>query len=926
MSVARKAVLSSLVGQPLNVVLLLVGTIATTRLLSPDERGVFSGVMAAFTLVQMIQTFGGGVQATRQNITKSEIRQSATVICFACALAFIALQLFAPAISNLLNEPKAESVIRILSISSLFAPLEVLLGGQLVREMRGKDVMTCSLLKTFMMVLGSISAIFLGYTFQGMAIGFVCATITYCFASYLFVRKNQHWSGFESPSKAYLLRSASLTGFLVAKNASERLIHPAVLALQGAFAAGILGTGWGILDMAKQVLVDSLTMFITPILSGVESDSKTYRFYFEKMTAIIGAIVPPAFLSAGMLSNELIELMFGTKWLSAAPIMTIFSIAGALHYSTIGYAEQLISQKDDGQALKWEIIMGSICLGLFIPALSFSLTTAAWTRVFYSFLVLCLSLYIANRTARIDLKIIAVIYLKNIAISFATILPIFLISYSELSLYPKFAFSVLAGIAFYLAAIKLTKHALNEELGKLKTAILRKVNVGSNSPSDQRLSQTLETFTQKIKANLREVESNQNSPALSIKFTFGKELFEPDLKQCQIKVLINELASISNNGELQAYFDFKFPTGESGIYGPISIRLSEGSKQSELSTLAKAISFHSCVLLKQYATWENPRPVSREYLIPLAECVYKIRSSPVRFSSRVTLRLKRLLKGQKGYKQWQIGLANSVSPTTASLQQTLKKVSWIKCEKDRSQADPMLVEHKDQLYIFFEEMLHSSNVGYIKVGRVVLDDSPRMTDVKSVCFNPPLNNHVSFPHVLKRGADYFLLPENSATANTQIYKATNFPTQWTLYRALLDELPGVDPILFNHNGLEWLFVADGTLGNVDNNLRLFYASCVDEKFEEHPSSPIALGLGGSRMAGPIIVKDSKVFRLGQSSIVDYGAGILVFEITELTITRYQEKLVNDWAIHTNDANMLGFHTYSNSEAFDCAAVDMRVSI
>jgi O-antigen/teichoic acid export membrane protein len=926
MSVARKAVLSSFVGQPLNVMLLLTGTIATTRLLSPDERGVYSGVIAAFTLVQIIQTFGAGVQAIRQNITQSEIRQSATVTWIGSILAFIALQLFAPAISNLLNEPKAESVIRILSFSCLFSPLEVLLGGQLVREMRGKDVMICGLLKTLTLVFVSISAIFLGFTYQGMAIGFVCATVIYCFASFLFVRKSQHWSGFETPSKANLLQSASLTGFLVAKNASDRLIHPTVLAIQGAFAAGILGTSWGILDMIKQVVVDSLTLFITPILSGSESNSKTYRFYFEKMTAIIGGIVPPAFLSAGMLSHQLVELMFGAKWLSAAPIMTIFSIAGALHFSTVGYADQLLSQKGEKEALKWEIIMGTICLGLFIPALTYGLTAAAWTRVFYSFLVLCLSLYIANRTANIDLKVIAFTYLKNIAISLATIFPIFLISYTDLSLYPKFAASVISGVAFYLAAIMLTGHILNDEITKLRVALLRKMNIGSNSLSNQPLGQTLENLQREIETYLSGLRRKQSNHSQKITFFFAKEPFEPNLNQGQIRVLIDQRELSTGTGAIQAYFDFKFPTGQTGIYGPVSVRLRGVSTKSALSTLAKAIALHSDILLKQHETWRNPQVIAKEHLVPLAECVHQIQSSPVAFSNRVASRLKRFLKGQKGYKQWRIGLTNTVSPADADLQQTLKKVSWVKCDKDRSQADPMLIEHGDQLYVFFEEMLHSSNIGYIKVGKVETGTTLRISDITSVCFNPALTNHVSFPHVMKRGADYFLLPENSATAKTQIYRATNFPSQWTLHRALLDELPGIDPILFTHNGLEWLFVSDGTLGNVDNNLRLFYAPSIDEQFVEHPSSPIALGLGGSRMAGPIIVKDSKLFRLGQSSIVDYGAGILVFEITELTKTTYQENLINDWTIKPEETNLLGFHTYSNAAFIDCAAVDIRVNI
>jgi O-antigen/teichoic acid export membrane protein len=473
---AKNAIISSMLGQPINVVLLMIGTIVTTRLLSPDERGVFSGVMAGFSLIQILQTFGTGVQLIRRSVTPDEIRQSATIALMGCLVAFIAMQFGAKPLSALLNEPRAELVFRVLSCSSLIAPLEVFLGGYLLRHMKGKEMMMCSVIKSFAMVGVSIGSILVGYTYLGLAIGFLAGTTAFVASAYFFIRNEISWPSLQKPDRGFLKRTSSLTGFLAAKNLSERLIHPAVLTTQGAFAAGILGTSWGILDIAKQILVDALMIFLTPLLSGHSNDSKSLRFYFEKMTAAIGGIVPPAFLSVAILSEELIFLLFGNKWIEAAPIMSIFCVAGALHFSTINYADFLIAQKKDSRALQLELVMTTICLGMFIPMLQYGLEHAAWTRVVYSTLVMCLSLYIASSTASVSMRDLFKIIVKNALVTAITVVPVIALHFVELSSNVRLCLATFAGLTFYVAALILSKHLLGHEIVKIGRRLITRAS------------------------------------------------------------------------------------------------------------------------------------------------------------------------------------------------------------------------------------------------------------------------------------------------------------------------------------------------------------------------------------------------------------------------------------------------------------------
>jgi hypothetical protein len=103
-------------------------------------------------------------------------------------------------------------------------------------------------------------------------------------------------------------------------------------------------------------------------------------------------------------------------------------------------------------------------------------------------------------------------------------------------------------------------------------------------------------------------------------------------------------------------------------------------------------------------------------------------------------------------------------------------------------------------------------------------------------------------------------------------------------------LPGrprlLDPTPFVHDGGVYLF------GNVEPEgpsvLRLWHATDLTGPYFEHPDSPIHLSPAGGRMGGSILRHGKQLLRIGQDFSRDYGDGLLLFRIEELSPTRYRE--------------------------------------
>ncbi|BAY07116.1 glucosamine inositolphosphorylceramide transferase family protein [Calothrix sp. NIES-2098] len=218
-------------------------------------------------------------------------------------------------------------------------------------------------------------------------------------------------------------------------------------------------------------------------------------------------------------------------------------------------------------------------------------------------------------------------------------------------------------------------------------------------------------------------------------------------------------------------------------------------------------------------------------------------------------------------------------------------------------ADPFMVREDGSWYLFFEVLnnrrkkgeiaLATSNDGYSwKYQQIVLTEA----------------FHLSYPYVFKFQNEYYMIPESYEANSIRLYKAVNFPTQWTLVKTLLDGSDYVDSSIFNFNDRWWLF----TTSFKSNILRLFYADDLMGNWIEHPQSPvIEENVNIARPGGRVLVSNGQIFRYTQDGEGFYGNQVRAFEITNLTTTNYAEKPVKENPILKGSGfgwNKTGMHT------------------
>lgn len=290
---------------------------------------------------------------------------------------------------------------------------------------------------------------------------------------------------------------------------------------------------------------------------------------------------------------------------------------------------------------------------------------------------------------------------------------------------------------------------------------------------------------------------------------------------------------------------------------------------------------------------------------------------------KIGINLAQRLNPFRGEKEehWRICLARNASSRLADHEARMPAgFRWLECPAGHSYADPFLFERQGQLWLFFEDFSYRERRGRIVCAPVLPDLS---IGPVSVCLDLPY--HLSYPFVFEHGGEIFMIPESSANETVDLWRATEFPFQWSLEKTLFRGR-AVDTTPLLHDGRWYFFAALMEPRGRPAFGALFFADDLTGEWVHHPGSPICTDVRRARSAGPIQRLGGRLLRPVQDCAESYGRRIHVHEILELTPATYREQYLHsiepDW-----EANLTGVHTYGTCggiEVLDAATlVDRR---
>jgi folate-dependent phosphoribosylglycinamide formyltransferase PurN len=236
------------------------------------------------------------------------------------------------------------------------------------------------------------------------------------------------------------------------------------------------------------------------------------------------------------------------------------------------------------------------------------------------------------------------------------------------------------------------------------------------------------------------------------------------------------------------------------------------------------------------------------------------------------------------HEEWNIGVL--YQPIWRLLEpESSLNIRWLPAPSpDSFRADPFgYISSDGSLNVLYEKFDHLSARGQIYKVRPrrdsVLKRSRSMLESEG---------HLSYPYVVEHGGRIYVVPESCDQGRVSLYQVKEDNEGLELVKVLLD-VPLIDPTLFQHDGLWWLFGSMAPLSNT--TLYAYFSKHLEGPYEPHPLNPLKFDVRSARPAGTPFVKDGILYRPSQDSSETYGGRIAINRMIELSPTAFKEELV-----------------------------------
>lgn len=236
---------------------------------------------------------------------------------------------------------------------------------------------------------------------------------------------------------------------------------------------------------------------------------------------------------------------------------------------------------------------------------------------------------------------------------------------------------------------------------------------------------------------------------------------------------------------------------------------------------------------------------------------------------------------------------------------TLSRFRKLIPPSDRFWADPCVVEHDGEYWVFFEELEYARGIGHLACMRMNEDGSH--SGVIKVLEKP---YHLSYPFVFDYQGQYYMVPETADNHTVELYRCEEFPHRWVFEKNLMEGVDAYDSTLLEHDGRWWLFASMRQHENCLTNeaLYLFHAdNPLSTDWQPHPQNPVVASASQARPAGRLFEKDGSLYRPSQNCAGAYGKGLNINLIRQFDRQIYREETVHRCQPE-GECDLVGMHT------------------
>lgn len=310
-------------------VLQLGAQVALARTLGPEIFGIFAIGMVVLTFATFFSGFGFSWSLLqRTTLCNEDVRFAWTWQIIVGIATTAAVYLLAPVLAGYFREPQAQAVIEWLSLACLLsaaaAPATYLLQRDLNFRAAGM-VQVGSYMAGYLVV--GVPMAMLGWGATSLVAAWLVQAVVVLVASYLLKPhplQPLFWYA-DAASAVGTGRAVFLTNIVNwMLNNLDRILIGRLLNTQ---SLGLYNAAYNLATMPNNLLLGALQPAFLAAGARLQNERERLgRAYFQ-MLATIFVVVLPVFVLLALISNDLVSFLYGSKWGSAGPVLSILFLS-----------------------------------------------------------------------------------------------------------------------------------------------------------------------------------------------------------------------------------------------------------------------------------------------------------------------------------------------------------------------------------------------------------------------------------------------------------------------------------------------------------------------------------------------------------------------------------------------------------------------
>lgn len=302
-------------------------TLIVVRYISPGEYGINAMLEAPLEILALFSVLGIDMALVQAKVIKDQDLKSAFgMLLLLNGLLFLTYFFGAEQLATYYNEPRLGDIGKVLSVIFLTAPFRAIPNALMDRALDFKLKATVELVAT---IVASVSTLVMAYNGAGvwalvfgLIINTILRAILFTIARPWFV-----WPSFDF-SNAYLLVRF---GGVVSLNTMAIILGDKVMVLVGGphlgkEAIGFLAIGMQFAFMPMSKLMPILQQILFPAFSRLQEQPAQASWYFKRALGLITIVLFPMLLGLASVAEDFILVVFGERWLPAAPLMALLAL------------------------------------------------------------------------------------------------------------------------------------------------------------------------------------------------------------------------------------------------------------------------------------------------------------------------------------------------------------------------------------------------------------------------------------------------------------------------------------------------------------------------------------------------------------------------------------------------------------------------